>query len=219
MSNKIGHMEIAGCFENAWQSLLRDYSKNGRFRFRGESAERAAELFGHYWTERDVHARLAVLMMNEVSKISRKKGREAQVSLDFQLRRKYHQILEGKWLRGSRIVDIVAFIPSEGQRNKPFKLFAEVKYFPCTYSCKPHTISAKWIEKDIEKLSALLDKQICRVAYFCFLDEYYTNNPETRKTVRQFLDVKEGETGVKCLYDGIGYDDWVMILKRRKSRS
>lgn len=218
LGSKIGHKEIAECFENAWKGLVADYKKNGRYLFRDEKPEDAAGFPAHYWGERDVQARLATLLMSEVSKISKEKGREVEVHLDYPMRREYHEILEGKWIRSKPIVDIVVSSPLDGEERRPFKLFAEVKYWQRTRQCEPRSIRKRWFEKDIKKLAFLLNKQICKVAYCCFVDEQHTNNPKTKKAVRQFLDEKEKETGVRCLHDGIGFNDWVRILKKRKPR-
>lgn len=93
--------------------MFKDYRKNGRYRFRNKSAEYSAMHYGHYWTERDVHARLAVLVMKEVEKLSKEKGREVEVHLDLPLKRRYYPIMKGKWLRKAPVVDIVVGSPSE----------------------------------------------------------------------------------------------------------
>jgi len=218
LMSTVSYKDLAQCFENAWNKFLRDYRKNGRYCFGRTTPEKSAEDFGHYWSERDVHANLTNFVKREIKGLSKVTGRGFEVHLDVLLKRKYFRILKGTGLKKSPIIDIVVALPLEGDEGKPFSLFAEIKYWQHLEPSIPRQFGKtgqKWLRYDIDKLSKLMHKNVCKTAYFCFLDEYYTSNLKTKREVEQFLKQKEAETNVKCLYAGICYSEWVKILRKR----
>lgn len=201
---------------------MKNHKRQGRVPIKGYSPEECFEETGWAWNERDLQAMLFSLLRKQI----RRMPIHLDVHLDVELNkdiignRKRKEMMEiFKESKREPKVDMIC-TQIRKRKDEPLDLCAELKYWAYFKTRIPQlrTFRKGWILLDIQKLEKLLELNICSHAYFCYLDEYYCRITKVRKQLMSFLESKETETGVKCLYGWVSREQFLTYLKKAQTR-
>jgi len=180
--------KIASCFEKATKELLSNYKrtiKNGK------------NPYGIYWTEQDLVAGL----VSRIKKLLKERSIEVHLNVcinkEFDYIKKHGSPWVSKWRR--RFVDIVILDEKKKEGDdEPFSLVAEMKFSYRKRGQSKDEQVIKQVERDIERLNDLKNDDLCREAFFFYLDEYHKD--EHRKEIKELIKAKCGQM-VKPYYE------------------
>jgi len=198
---------------------VNNHKKQGRFPIKGWSPEECFEETGWIWNERDLKAVLFGLLKKHLEKMPIDLDVHLEVALKDIISMSKWEEMKKIFKAKERIVDVV--ITHIGKtEDEPLDLCAELKYWDHFDNKVPkfRTFRKDWLCEDIKKLEKLLKLKICTYAYFCYLDERYCNKESVKKDLISFLNSKEKETGVKCLYGWVSKEQFLAYLREAQTR-